>query len=174
MLNKTTYKMEDDKKSFSGITNNYYGTVNNVINNFVTTKHNEPHPDESIMKKVPHFPLNKTKDEGVTQYNFLTEHKYMKASLDSWLFLMGFVTEQPNIVVPITWLTTKEQLRTMLFLSFEKLISDKSIKKVDIEKLVPDCFINKDGKTMNLAKPKKENSIELDNLINFFRPSSDL
>lgn len=166
--------MEDDKKTFSGIINNYYGTVNNVINNYGKTKQDGPHPDESVMKTAPHFPLNKTKDEGVTLYNFLTEHKYMKASLDSWLYLMGFVTEKPNNVILITWLTTKEQLRTMLFHSFEKLITDKSIKKVDLEKLVPCCFMNEDGKPMTLAKPKKEYSIELDRLTDFFRLSSDL
>ena len=128
----------------------------------------------TIGNEWPHFPLNKTKDEGVKLYNFLTKNEYITASLDSWLFLMGFVTEKPEKIVPITWLTTKEQLRTMLRLSFENLINNKSIKIADLERLTPKCFVDNEGKPMNMPKAKMEYSPEIDKLKEFFRPSSDL
>lgn len=121
-----------------------------------------------------HFPLNKTKEDGVNLYNFLSDYNYMKVPLDSWLYLMGFVTEIPGRVVPIMWLTTKEQLRTMLRLSFENLIHNNSIKIADLERLTPKCFVDNNGKPMNLPKAKTEYSSEIDRLKDFFRPSSDL
>lgn len=132
-----------------------------------------------IYKKVekeeeqPHFPLNSTKDDGVSLYNFLTENQYMKVPLDSWLFLMGFITEKPQKVVSITWLTTKEQLRTMLVKSFEGLITNNTLKKADLERLAPNCFVDINGKSLNLSKPKTEYSEKMDKLEKFFRPSSD-
>lgn len=123
---------------------------------------------------IPHFPLNKTKDEGVSLYNFLSENQYIKVPLDSWLFLMGFVVEKPKIVVSITWLTTKEQLRTMLVNSFESLITNKTLKKADLERLAPKCFVDKNGKPLYLPKSKPEYSMKMDKLVDFFRPSSDV
>ena len=165
--------MEDKKNIFGDITNNFYGSVNNVINNYGTINQNMANSNESVVNSVPHFPYSKTKDEGVALYNFLTKNSYAKVPIDSWLYLMGFVTEMPQKVVPITWLQTKEQLRTMLYLSFEQLINDNSVKKADLEKLVPLCFKDKDGNTMTLAKPKTEQSFGIDHLTKFFRPSSD-
>lgn len=125
-------------------------------------------------EKRTHFPLNKTKDEGVTLYNFLSDNNYMKVPLDSWLYLMGFVTEMPGKVVPIMWLTTKEQLRIMLRFSFESLIDNNSMKIADLERLTPKCFVDINGKPMNLPKAKTEYSPEIDRLQEFFRPSSVL
>jgi hypothetical protein len=88
----------------------------------------------------------------------------MKVPLDSWLYLMGFVTEIPGRVVPIMWLTTKEQLRTMLRLSFENLIHNNSIKIADLERLTPKCFVDNNGKPMNLPKAKTEYSSEIDRI----------
>ena len=122
----------------------------------------------------PHFPLNKTKDEGVKLYDFLTKSKYITAPLESWLYLMGFVTEKPEKIVPITWLTTKEQLRTMLRLSFENLIDNKSVKIADLQRLTTKCFVDNKGNRMNIPKAKKEYSPEIDKLEKFFRPSSDI
>lgn len=123
---------------------------------------------------IPHFPLNKTKDEGVSLYSFLSKNQYIKAPLDSWLFLMGFVTEKPQKVVSIMWLTTKEQLRTMLVNSFEGLINNKTLKIADLERLAPKCFVDKNGKPLYLPKPRTEYSTKMDQLVNFFRPFSDV
>lgn len=123
---------------------------------------------------APHFPLNKTKDDGVRLYDFLTAGHYMNVPLDSWLFLMGFVTERPKKVVAIQWLTTMEQLRIMLRKSFEDLIEKKSVKLVDLRNLVPLCFVDDEGKPAKLPKAKQEFSPQMDRLEEFFRPSSDL
>ena len=92
---------------------------------------------QEVMQKeeAPHFPLNKTKDEGVKLYDFLTSGQYMNVPLDSWLFLMGFVTEKPEKVVTIQWLTTMEQLRMMLRMAFGDLIEKKSVKVVDLNNM---------------------------------------
>ena len=92
---------------------------------------------QEVMQKeeAPHFPLNKTKDEGVKLYDFLTSGQYMNVPLDSWLFLMGFVTEKPEKVVTIQWLTTMEQLRKMLRMAFGDLIEKKSVKVVDLNNM---------------------------------------
>ena len=131
---------------------------------------------QEVMQKeeAPHFPLNKTKDEGVKLYDFLTAGQYMNVPLDSWLFLMGFVTEKPEKVVAIQWLTTMEQLRMMLRMTFGDLIEKKSVKVVDLNNLAHLCFVDDEGKPVNLPKPRQEISQQMDRLVEFFRPSSDL
>lgn len=129
---------------------------------------------EEKKDEAPHFPLNKTKDEGVKLYDFLTEGQYMSVPLDSWLFLMGFVTEKPDKVVNIQWLTTMEQLRMMLRMAFCDLIEKKSVKVVELNNLAHLCFVDDEGKPVNLPKPRQEISHQMDKLVDFFRPSSDL
>lgn len=165
----------EEKNKMMGVTFNGSVTFNGPMFDIHDNEHVHIHNSALTDSKdeVPHFPYNKTKDEGVALYNFLTKYSYAKVPLDSWLYLMGFVTEKPQKVVPITWLQTKEQLRTMLFLSFEQLINDNSVKKADLEKMVPLCFKDKDGNTMKLAKHKEEPSFGIDHLTKFFRPSSD-
>lgn len=131
---------------------------------------------EVTQKEEPtaHFPLNKTKDDGVKLYDFLTAGRYMNVPLDSWLFLMGFVTEKPEKVVSIQWLTTMEQLRMMLRMAFGDLIEKKSVKVVDLNTMAHLCFVDDAGKPVVLPKPRQEISQQMDRLVEFFRPSSDL
>ena len=95
----------------------------------------------------------------------------MEVQQDSWLFLMGFVEQKPQKVRAIKWLGTKEQLRQMLRMINEDLLSSKSITIADIERLTPKIFIDKDCKPLELAKSKQESSLKMDELVKIFRPS---
>ncbi len=123
-------------------------------------------------EETAHFPLHKTKDEGVAAYNFLSGGAYIPGDvpLDSFLYLMGYVEQQPCKVVAIMWQRTKEQLRVMLRLMFQSQIEAKQMKVADLERLTPKVFVDKNGKPMTLAKPSEEHSFELSSLEEFFRP----
>lgn len=117
------------------------------------------------------FPLHSTKDEGIRKYDALINGVFMEVQQDSWLFLMGFVEQKPQKVRAIKWLGTKEQLRQMLRMINEDLLSSKSITIADIERLTPKIFIDKDCKPLELAKSKQESSLKMDELVKNFRPS---
>lgn len=121
--------------------------------------------------ELPHFPSHSTKEEGIRLFNNLTNDSFMQVSLDSWLFLMGFVEQRPEHVVTIKWMGTKEQLRLMLRLLFESLLNNKVISVAMIERLTPMCFIDKNGKPLKLAKAREESSWRTDRLKEFFRPN---
>ena len=120
-----------------------------------------------------HFPQNSTKEEGIRIFNELTEGRFIQGPEDSWLFLMGFVEQIPNKIKAITWLGTKEQLRVMLRMLYERLINENALSVAEIERLTPICFINRKGESMELARPRKESSTEMDKLIEIIRPSND-
>jgi len=122
----------------------------------------------------PHFPLNNTKDEGIRLFNALTSENFMQATIDSWLFLMGFSDQEPIRINPIKWLCNKEQLRVMLRLIYDRLINENAYSWADIEKLTPHCFIDKKGNPMELAKAKEEPSQKTDRLREIIRPNTDL
>lgn len=119
-----------------------------------------------------HFPLNKTKDEGVAAHEFLTTGRYIPqdSALDSFLYLLGYVEQRPKKLSAIMWLRTKEQLRVMLRLLFQSQIESKQMKVADLERLTPKVFVNKEGKPLTLAKPSEELSMEMTKLEDFFRP----
>lgn len=119
--------------------------------------------------EITHFPLNNTPDEGIRIYEALTQKHFMEGALDSWLYLLGFSDQKPNRLILMKWLGTKEQLRVMLRLIFEKLVKEGSLSVADIERLTPHCFIDKNGKATKLAKPKEELSTEIDYLNSIFR-----
>jgi len=72
----------------------------------------------------------------------------------------------------INWLHTMQQLRRMLELAFEEPISRGSLKKAEIERRAPECFLNKGKKMEKLSKATEEFSPMLDAIENFFRPKT--
>lgn len=145
--------------------NHFYGDV--VQQNIVQVENCADKQDENL-----HFPLNNTKDEGIRIFEALTQKHFMEGALDSWLYLLGFSDQKPNRLILMKWLGTKEQLRVMLRLIFEKLVKEGSLSVAGIERLTPHCFTDKNGKPMKLAKPKEENSFEMDTLTEIIRPKS--
>lgn len=127
-------------------------------------------------KEAPHFPLNQMKQQGVPLFEFLVHGQYIAAdsSMASWLYLMGYSTQQPDELKPIRWLRTKQQLRVMLKGAMSGMLENDIVRLADIERLVPSCFVDAEGEPLSLAKPKTEFSAEIDEIEKFFRPKSDL
>lgn len=148
--------------------------IYNIHGDVVQQKVVQVKDDTNTEKEQPHFPLNNTLDEGIRLYNALTTEKFIQAAIDSWLYLLGFSDQKPLHKQPVQWLGTKEQLRVMLRLLFERLIKENGLSVADIERLTPLCFIDKKGNPMHLAKPREETSMEMDKLKEIFRPSSDI
>ena len=126
------------------------------------------HPEESktYLNNHEHFPPNINKEQGIVLYRFLVKDSFIDATTDesSFLYLMGCTSEQPMKLKKIKWCKNKQLLREMLELLFTVLIKSKSLRKVDLERLTPYCFLDQDGKPLRLAKPKGISSIDNDNL----------
>lgn len=147
--------------------------IYNIHGDVVQQKIVQAADENKKAEELLHFPLNNTQDEGIRLYEALTQWNYMQGALDSWLFLMGFSDQKPLHLNVTKWLGTKEQLRVMLRLLYERLIKDKALSVADIERITPHCFMDKNDKPMRLAKPKEEFSKEMDRLREIFRPKSD-
>lgn len=119
-----------------------------------------------------HLPLHDYNiEQGRGLYNFLLEHKFIseQTSVDNFLYILGFSDEKPITPCSIHWIRTKELLSILLFdLLYERQIKNKRIRKSDLEKRVPDCFIYKKGGKMDLAKRRTEESPYGDLLRNYF------
>ena len=146
--------------------------IYNIYGDVVQQKVVQVDDGKNKKEEQSHFPLNETKDEGIRLYNALTTEKFMQVAIDSWLYLLGFSDQIPLHKQLVQWLGTKEQLRVMLRMIFERLIKENGLSVADIERLTPLCFIDKKGNPMHLAKPRDESSMEMDKLKEIFRPSS--
>lgn len=162
--------MNDDINSLKGL---FEGAdLNGAQINLITGDHAEVcYQKVEKQESQPRFPLHSTKDEGMRKYDALINGKFMEVQPDSWLFLMGFVEQQPQKVRAIKWFGSKEQLQQMLRMINEDLIGSKSITIADIKRLTPKIFIDKDNNPLELANAKQENSLRMDELIRIFRPS---
>ena len=81
-------------------------------------------------------------------------------------FQMGFSVNQPAEVRPVEWLKTVETARLMLYKVCDGLLASGSITKSRIGELASQCF-TKQGEPLKLAKPRKENSIDVDAIEQF-------
>lgn len=120
------------------------------------------------------MPPSLSRERAVEIYNFLIENGYIdpQTQADDFLYLMGVAATAPLKLKPVNWLTTVQQLRRMLELTFDEPLSRGSLKKAELERRTPYCFLNKGKKMKELAKPSAEYSLELDKLEDFFRPKS--
>ena len=116
------------------------------------------------------FPDNANWRQGEDLYQLLTDGNYIASgtTLANFLWVMGYSTLKPNQIAPIMWLKTKMQLRVMLDGALAKQIGSGQLKVVDMERLVPKCFVGKDGQPYSLTKPKEEYSADMDRLKEFF------
>lgn len=126
------------------------------------------HPEDSktFQVKHEHFPPYLNKEQGIELYRFLVKDSFISATTDesSFLFLMGCTSEQPMKLKKIKWSKNKQLLREMLELLFTTLLKNKSLRKVDLKKLTPHCFLDKDEYPIKLANPKGISSVDSDNL----------
>ena len=131
--------------------------------------------DASPAKSAPHFPLNKSEEEGKQWYEFLVKGGFIAndTALGCWQYYMGFSVEQPEELRPIAWLKTVETARMMIRKIHGNLIDAKKLSVVKMEELASKCF-TKQGEPLKLAKPKKEFSADADEIENFLPTISDL
>ena len=131
--------------------------------------------DASPAKFAPHFPLNKSEEEGKQWFEFLVKGGFIAndTPLGCWQYYMGFSVEQPKELRPIVWLKTVETARMMIRKVHGNLIDDKKLSVSKMEELTLKCF-TKQGAPLKLAKPKKEFSADADEIANFFPTISDL
>ena len=136
------------------------------------------HPDkrESYKSKHEHFPPGFTKEQGIKLYRFLVNNSFIHATTDeaSFLFRMGFISELPDELQKIIWLKNKQLLRELLELLFEKFLNNNSLKLVELERLTPFCFKDKNNEPLKLAKRKKILSQDSDILKTFCEPLATL
>lgn len=142
---------------------NHDGGVININNGSVE---NETHN---------HLPAAFTQDKGIELCDFLIRGNFISENTDreSFLFVFGCKQNMPLSFKPIQWLKTKEQLRETLEQAYKPLITSKAITKASIEKTIPKCFINKDGKEIILPKHKEEYTFEIDSIRSFFSTFRD-
>lgn len=116
-----------------------------------------------------------SRERAVEIYNFLIGNGYIdqQTQADDFLYLMGVTATAPLKLKLVNWQTTVQQLRRMLELSFGEPIERGSLKKAELERRAPYCFLNKGKKMKELAKPTAEYSMELDKLESFFRLKSE-
>lgn len=121
------------------------------------------------------MPAYLSRERAVEIYNFLIGNGYIdpQTQADDFLYLIGVTATAPMKLKPLNWLTTVQQLRTMLELAFEEPLERGSLKKAELERRAPFCFLNKGKKMKELAKPTAEYSVELDKLEDYFRPKSE-
>ena len=138
-----------------------------------------PRPEDGKARgeRHSHFPFYIDKERGMRLLRALIEHFFIDATTDeaSFLYLMGCVSEQPTGLKPIKWVKNKQLLREMLELTFQPLLDNKNLRKADLERLAPLCFVGKDDTPMRLAKRKDTPSTDSDELKKIFatilRPS---
>ncbi|MBQ6051399.1 MAG: hypothetical protein IJL35_12505 [Bacteroidaceae bacterium] len=126
----------------------------------------------NVGKEQPiQMPPHLTKEWTMRLYQFLVEKEFIdkQTPADDFLYLMGVTSIAPVKLKPINWLKTIQQLRLVLERSFQTPIHRGSLRKAEIERRAPYCFLNKGKKMEELSKPKEELSAEIDEIEIFFR-----
>lgn len=107
-------------------------------------------------------------------YEFLSQEGFIdreKTPLADFNYRMGAskLYTTPDAPKSICWLSNKQMLREMLFLAFATLLENGTTKS-SLEKFVPECFVDKNGKPIKLAKNDERQIIfnEMVSLENFF------
>ena len=131
--------------------------------------------EENSAAQPTHFPQNHDEAFGKQWFDMLVANGFIdrNSELDNWLYLMGFSSNLPAEVVPIEWLKTKETARLMITKVHANLLATKELTVGAIGKLTSQCFTHK-GAPLELAKPKKEYSADVDVIEKFLPTISDL
>ncbi len=131
--------------------------------------------EENSSAQAPHFPQNSDERIGKQWFDFLIKRGFIAADteISCWQYVMGFSTNQPSEIRPIEWIKTKETARMMISKVNEHLLETKQMTQVRMNELTAQCFTQK-GEPLKLAKPRKETSIDADDIENFVPTISDL
>lgn len=114
-----------------------------------------------------HFPLHGSEAEGRELYVQLVAGGYISGSIESWLYLMGYVAVRPANVQPLEWKKNVQLAREMLCLALKEPLEKKVMGLKEMEQMASQCFV-KDGSPMRLSKPRRELSADSDELERIF------
>lgn len=125
---------------------------------------------EKDKKSLAHFPACRNYTQGVAILEHLKEKGFVEKNTEPMNFLwqMGCTEERPDKVKPIVWLKTKQLLREMLELWFDRLLQEQSLNKAKIKSVCSQVFIDKQGNMIHLPKNKPYPSADSDDLKVFF------
>ena len=126
--------------------------------------------------EIEHFPAHIQYEDGVRMLAWLKQMLFIAADTDSasFMYLMGCTNQMPAEVKKIVWTASgsnKQLLRELVEHAYAGLIESKACSKADIEKMVPNVFVNAKGESMTLAKNKQVPSFESDAISDFFHKS---
>lgn len=123
-----------------------------------------------VSKQPARFPASLDYDKGTKALEFLKGGGFVAKDTDpgNFLYQTGCTDERPEKVQPIVWLKNKQLLREMLEGWFEKLIAEEALKKVKMEAICSQVFVDEDGEMIHLPKPKDYPSSDSKNIKDFF------
>ena len=123
-----------------------------------------------VSKQPARFPACLDYEKGTKALEFLKGGGYVAKDTDSMNFLyqMGCTDERPEKVQTVVWLKSKQLLREMLEGWFAKLIAEEALKKVKMEAICPQVFVDDNGELIHLSKPREYPSNDSDNIKIFF------
>ena len=130
---------------------------------------------ETLHPASPHFPLNKSEEEGKQWFDYLVSKGFIAkdTELECWLYLMGFSSRQPSQVKPVAWLKTVETAQMMIRKVHGNLLNTKQMTVSRMYELASECF-TKQGEPLRLSKPKKEHSQDADDIEKFLPTTADI
>jgi hypothetical protein len=101
-----------------------------------------------------------TPEQQIELYKGLINNKFIPDSCDfnSFCYVFGDTIPKKDLT-RLMWLSNKQLLRELL-----EMVMNPKIKKVDMEKAVPNFFTDEKGQPITLAKNKKIPSTDSDNL----------
>lgn len=122
----------------------------------------------------PRLPECLSIEDAQKLYEFLSKERFIdggKTPLADFNYLMGASTKYttPDRPKPIYWQKNKQMLREMLCLAFAPLLENGTSLST-LSKHVPDCFVDKNGKPIELAKNDERQTVydEMKSLNSFF------
>ena len=123
-----------------------------------------------VSKQPARFPACLDYEKGTKVLNFLKDGGFVAKATDpmNFLYQMGCTDERPEKVLPIVWLKSKQLLREMLEGWFATLIDEDALKKVKMETICSQVFVDKKGEMIQVPKSREYPSKDSDNIKDFF------
>ena len=123
-----------------------------------------------VSKQPARFPASLDYDKGMKALEFLKDGGFVAKDTDpgNFLYQMGCTDERPEKIQSIVWLKNKQLLREMLEGWFAKLIVEEVLKKVKMEAICSQVFVDEKGEMIHLPKSKNYPSGDSRNIKEFF------
>lgn len=123
-----------------------------------------------VSKQPARFPACLDYNKGMNALEFLKGGGFVARNTDprNFLYQMGCTDERPEKVQPVVWLKSKQLMREMLEGWFAKLIAEEALKKVKMEAICSQVFVDEDGEMLHLPKSREYLSSDSKSIKDFF------